>query len=113
MEISPLSGKEICDIINQCQTSGVVDFSLGELKFSFDVNKNKTLASEPYQGDTDFIGKDREPPEMGAMDEKTREDMESTQLLIDDPTNFEQSIIDSHLNNEQGSSYDKVRERET
>jgi len=106
METNDLKDIDICNIIKTCAKSGVTELIFGTLKVNF--KQPGMAATETWPGMV------HAPPESGTTAEQvkklalTTEDQElldelaETQVMMDDPDQFEQSIIDHYLHQDNG-----------
>lgn len=111
METNPLAltAKEFCRILDTCHKTGVLKLRLGELEVEFGARvapgSTKVLDQTPevmsdLGSDNHNTGsKEIEPPKdlLTVADKESLEDLARSQLLMDDPTGFEQVMIDDHL----------------
>lgn len=119
MEISAkaLSGKDICDIIKTCRRFNVKSFKLDGLEFNFtdEYTLDPSISAPSREslkfGNSEFseslVGTAPEPI-MAPADLEALEDMETMQLLIDDPAAHETLMIDRNLNQHR----EMIHERE-
>lgn len=81
-----LPSDRIIDIINICKLSNIKNLKYGPLEIEFISSQNQTAAAA-----TDPVKK-----MFSQMANDDLEELRVSQLMIDDPTAFEQEIIDSH-----------------
>jgi hypothetical protein len=87
-----ISYNNIIDIITKCREGGVRNFKCGNLEIEF------SSASEiENQKKIQFNSAATEIDEKIGEDETQDDNCRIAQMLIDDPTGFEQEIVDSHI----------------
>lgn len=78
--------KEICDILDACAKAGVKNFTCGELEIKFD-EPPTVIEHKPHSLD-DFDS------QLSLVDQnEIADDILESQMLIDDPSGFEQAQI--------------------
>lgn len=110
---SSLQSSDICDIIKACAKSGVLELSLDgfSVKFAPPPGPVEAKVAGPlhtYQNLPESalslaeMGSDGEASvEFGFQDRQVLEDIRRTQLLIDDPSSWEQEQIDAIVENDR------------
>lgn len=101
-----LSVRGICQIIKQCEDSGVQEFEFQSLKIYFNPRRNEGAGitgqvpgNNSPQVDFDFSKKE----ELELMDQGSMLEAEEAQMLIDDPFSFEKAQIDRHIERSRGN----------
>jgi len=103
MEIKPLSGKDICAIIETCAQVNVRELSIGEVSIKFGPeNQGFKVQTVGTQFPSNTVGTEDHNPEnndsfVEAIQARTKEDIMSTQTLMDDPMAFEEEVMNSFV----------------
>lgn len=102
MEIKPLSGREICAIIESCSKSEVRELTLGDMNIKFGPQNQGEVQSEGTQIPSNPAEAVEQDPEQNdsfieAIQARTQEDILSTQQLMDDPMGFEEDVVNSFV----------------
>jgi len=120
MEIKELQANEICNIIKQCAKSGVKTLKLGGFEVEFrGWGTNPSPAGMQVDTPSDSgtnASKPVEPLELSEEDKQALQDLEDNQTMLDDPLQWEQDIIDSHMHGEvkrDGREAEKFRRDES
>jgi hypothetical protein len=92
-EENSLQIHKIREIIDLCQAKGVSKLKLNGVELEF-FQRDNSISSSPMSV------KERQ---MDVADQEAFEEMALTQQMIDDPSSFEQHIIDSHLEKYRGN----------
>lgn len=104
MAASPLTGAEICAIIEACGKSGATFFQCGALSIEFLAGG---LGGNQFAGvDHSFGGETPGDGEAGGEtrvlltpeDREVQEEIRLSQLMTDDPVAYEQEMIDATFN---------------
>lgn len=100
--------KEICRIIETCNSNGVAELKFGKLCITFkpDVagQRESAIKSLPSTQDATVVAGDEDSftddstAAFALQDENVLRELEVTQMMIEDPSSFEQMMVDSHLN---------------
>lgn len=103
-----MQAKDICSIIKACARSGVTELKLGDMEISFEGSK-QSFIEDPRKISIDALGTEHSDSshgnddphqlELEGLSEDYSEEMDNTQMLIDSPSDFEQSIVDEYLEN--------------
>ncbi len=121
MEISRLQGKDICAILKVCADTGVSEFTFGELSIKFGKIQGSEGVQPTFEGTHSLppqpgkVEKPEEPVEMemDPIQQLALDDLEKAQLLIDNPSAFEASIMQDHLRGDYGDEGTKARRVES
>ena len=109
MEIKSMQAREICSIIRECAKSGVSELRLGDMQISFTGGSVTLPIATVQKGDSGTSHSDvshgSDTPEQLELEvegfsEDVRRELDYTQMMIDSPADFEQSVMDSYLENE-------------
>lgn len=116
MEISDFKEIDICNIIKTCAESGVQKFAIGELVIDFQQAGVSAQVWPGMEHTPPNPGTDTEPVntlELTQVDRELLEELEETQTMMDDPEQFEQNIIDSYLQTNDGVVNEGPRHSQT
>lgn len=109
MEIKDLSGKDICDIIRACKGANVKELKLSGLEIQFGLTeKSRERAPKVIEGTpkTNILHLSGTTPEertennesfIDAMKSRAAEEVIHTQKLMDDPSGFEEDVVNSFI----------------
>lgn len=93
METNNLKSTDICNIIKTCAKSGVTNFEFGSIKIGFgEVAQEVTFVKEG-----DII-----PLDITSEDKEFMSELQETQTMMDDPEQWEQNMVDSFMDNQNG-----------
>ena len=108
--------KEICNIIKVCSEAGVVELKFGGLEVKFGgaslPSPKKSPAELGFQGKEAYQispqksvlpDSNATSQKMDLIDKQVLEDLERTNLLLEDPLAYEQMIFDEHLTGNAGT----------
>jgi hypothetical protein len=120
-----LNAKDICYIIKACSEAGVSELKFGDLEVSF---KGGALLAKPgkdtpatlgfkeneaYQNEQQPALPDRKAPsekKMSLFDKEILEELEKSQLMIEDPIGYERFVIDEQLSRDAGTDANSEEE---
>ena len=107
MEISDFKDVDICNIIEVCAKAEVSELDFGLLKIKFKSAGTPVPNVWPGMSHTPIpeLGTASEPVKPLEISEEDREflrELEDTQTMMDDPEQWEQNIIDSYLQRNDG-----------
>lgn len=103
MEIKPLSGKDICAIIETCSKTDIRELSIGEMSLKFGPrDQGNQVSMSGMMSPSQIAEAQKQNPEQNesfveAMQARTKEDVLNTQTLMDDPMAFEEEIMNSFV----------------
>lgn len=103
MEIKALSGKDICAIIESCSKTGVRELTIGDMSIKFGpTDLGEKVPTAGVQLPSAIAEATEQNPEQNesfveAIQARTQEDILSTQVLMDDPMQFEEDIMNSFV----------------
>lgn len=100
-----LTGQEICDIIRTAKDANLICMKYGSLKLYFkDMEKVNPILPQPISEAAEQIPKyiDNQEVDISPFSEEDRreilEEMRKVQLMTEDPSAYEQEMIDSQIN---------------
>lgn len=111
MEIKGLSGKEICAIIKSCADAKVRELNLGSMQISFGTSQGEPASApslgtnlpSPEKVETSQEQKTEQNESfLDAMKSRMDEEIMQTQTLMDNPVQFEEEVIASFYEKEDG-----------
>jgi len=104
MELSGLQVKDICGIIKACNSANVSSLKLGQLEITFQPKvvptcAESTVPTESFTQALNSGSKEIELPTSLATeaDQQVLEDLQRSQLMMDDPVAFEALMVDDHM----------------
>lgn len=102
MEIKPLSGKDICAIIEACSKTDVRELKIGDMSIKFGPQDRGEKIQVAGMLTPEQIAEAASNPEQNesfvdAIQARTQEDILNTQTLMDDPMAFEEQVMNSFV----------------
>lgn len=119
MAIKGLQGKDICDIIKACAKAGVSEFEVGDFRVKFgnpieqvgtQAPNEGTHSTPPQSGKTENNNMTPEQ-QMDVLQKRAIEELAQTQTLIDDPSQFENDLVDDMIFGKGDSNDSEERRR--
>lgn len=97
----------ICSIINQCAVSGVESLTYGGLSLKFAQNPNQVVyAAPPGMKEAEVI-----PALSYEREDELSEEFRKADLILSDPAQYEQEMVDSFINSGPRKDLDVRREK--
>lgn len=111
-----LNAKEICYIVKACSEAGVTELKFGDLEVIFggEASSLSEKATPALMGFTENrayqkeqqpakLARDALSAKLSLFDTKILEEIDKSQLMIEDPIGYEQFVVDEQLSRDAGN----------
>lgn len=101
-DLHSFSTEDICRIIDACDKSRISEFSFKDLCMSFHASKSEVSDQTYNSAEIEFpVTPDDIGNQISPASKEIIDGFYETQQIIDDPSEFEQGVIDSMINGNQ------------